>query len=156
MIHSERVVFDCNVLVQALISPLGPASACLSVAKQGEVDLFVSQYLIDEVRRVSGRDRLSLRFKLTPERVEKFVEKVLEIAQMVDHVSHVFDYQRDPSDAHYVDLAVACQAKLIVSRDRDLLALEDPAIPEGQSFKRRFPELEILLPEQLLERLRRG
>jgi predicted nucleic acid-binding protein len=34
----------------------------------------------------------------------------------------VFEYERDTDDAHYIDLAVACRAKLIVSRDRDLRA----------------------------------
>jgi putative PIN family toxin of toxin-antitoxin system len=153
---AERVVFDCNVYFQALIGPTGPAGECLQAAKKGKLSLYASRIVLAELRDVCLRPPVANRFRITTERLDEYIAEIESAATLVDEIPHVFDYRRDPSDAHYVDLAVACQAKLIVSRDRDLLALEDPATPEGQSFKRRFPELEILLPEQLLERLRRG
>jgi predicted nucleic acid-binding protein len=58
----------------------------------------------------------------------------------------VFSYQRDPDDAHYVNLAIAAQAELIVSRDRDLLDLMDPTKPEAADFQRRFPQVRIVDP----------
>jgi predicted nucleic acid-binding protein len=64
-----------------------------------------------------------------------------------------FEFPRDPKDARYVDLALAAQAKLIVSRDLDLLFLGDPSTPEGRDFQARFPDVEILTPTELLRLL---
>ncbi|HYO07799.1 MAG TPA: hypothetical protein VER17_02400 [Tepidisphaeraceae bacterium] len=40
-------------------------------------------------------------------------------AVLVQNVPTSFTYARDPSDAHYVNLAVATKAMLVVSRDRN-------------------------------------
>jgi uncharacterized protein len=65
----------------------------------------------------------------------------------------VFTYERDPDDAHYVNLALAANANLIVSRDRDLLDLADTTRPEAIEFRRQFPTLRILEPVQFLREL---
>ncbi len=62
----------------------------------------------------------------------------------------LFAYQRDPEDAHYVNLAVAADARLIVSRDKDLLDLMDLAKPEAADFQNRYPALRILSPVEFL------
>ena len=46
---AERVVFDCNIYFQALISPNGPAGACLTAAQQGRLQLFVTEHVIQEL-----------------------------------------------------------------------------------------------------------
>ena len=63
----------------------------------------------------------------------------------------VFTCQRDPKDAQYVNLALAADAKLIVSRDRDLLDLMDLATRDGSAFHKRFPSLRIVDPVQFLQ-----
>jgi predicted nucleic acid-binding protein len=40
-----RSVFDCNVFLQAMANPIGPAGACLAHVKAGRVELFVSPIL---------------------------------------------------------------------------------------------------------------
>ncbi len=149
----ERVVFDCGVFFQSLIAPRGPAGLCLSAASDGKLQLFVSNYVLAELRDVCSRPQLAGRFKLTPERIAKFIGHIKEAAIELDNVPHVFDYPRDPDDEHYVDLAVVAQARLIVSRDNDLLALENPKSKTGRTFHERFPELSILTPDQMLKRL---
>jgi hypothetical protein len=57
---------------------------------------------------------------------------------MLNDVAHVFELPRDPKDAHYVDLAVAANVKLIVSGDKELLALRDNSTSEGQEISNRF------------------
>ncbi len=76
------------------------------------------------------------------------------MAILMDDVPHVFSYPRDPDDEHYVDLAAACQAHLIASRDRDLLSLNDLTTDAGKSFRTQFPGLLILTPEELLARIK--
>lgn len=47
------------------------------------------------------------------------------------------------------DLALAVDAKLIVSRDKDLLSLRDAATDEARDFSRRYPGLLIFTPVRL-------
>ena len=150
---AERVVFDCNIFFQALISPTGPAGQALDAIAEGRCFLFVSQFVIDELNDITSRPHLVARFSLTAERVALFLDSISEIATTLVHVPAVFEFPRDPKDAHYIDLAVAVQAKLIVSRDLDLLSLNDPLTPEGRDFRVRFPDLQILTPTELLRLL---
>ena len=149
----ERVVFDCNIFFQALISPAGPAGKALDAVAEGRCLLFVSEFVIDELKDITSRPHLVARFNLTAERVAFFLDSIAEIATTLDDVPAVFEFPRDPKDAHYVDLAIAAQAKLIVSRDLDLLSLNDPLTPEGCDFRVRFPNLQILTPTELMRLL---
>lgn len=150
MTRPEHVVFDCNVYFQAFISGSGPAGQLLNAVNQRLLTLFLSQYVLDELADVLSRPQLAARFKFTSERVAHFIDSLREISTFVDDVPHVFDFPRDPKDAHYVDLAVAVNAKLIVSRDEDLLSLRDVATSDGRNFINRFPNLLILTPPEVL------
>jgi putative PIN family toxin of toxin-antitoxin system len=150
MIAPERVVFDCNVYFQALISPLGPAGQLFAQAAAKRLELFISDYVLAELRELTAEVRIQNKYKLTQEVLDEFFDKVSLAATLVEAVPSVFEFPRDPDDAHYVDLAVAANAKLIVSRDKDLLSLADVTSPEGQDFHARFPDLAILTPPELL------
>jgi putative PIN family toxin of toxin-antitoxin system len=150
MNHAERVVFDCNVFFQALISPSGPAGLALDAVVDGKCELFISDFIFEEIKAVTSRPQLAARFRLAPERIDLYIEFITGIATTLAEVPAKFSFPRDPMDAHYVDLAIAAQAKLIVSRDKDLLSLADDASPEGQSFKQQFPDIEILTPTELM------
>ncbi len=149
----ERAVFDCNVLLQALLSSRGPAGRLLEAAKSGKLTLFISAYGIDELREVASRPNVQRKFRVTQQMIEDFCHDLVGHATVMESVPHVFDFPRDPDDAHYIDLAVAAKAKLVVSRDQDLLSLRDESTAEGQDFAARFPELEILTPPEALRRL---
>lgn len=148
-----RVVFDCNVLFQALISQRGPAWAAFDAAYEKRVALVLSQYIVDELRDVVARPHLAARFALTDDKIAAFLATLEGFAEKIVEVPHVFDFPRDPNDAHYVDLAVTANASLIVSRDADLLSLSDLATSDGREFAAKFPAIEILTPPQLLSRL---
>jgi predicted nucleic acid-binding protein len=45
---AERVVFDCNVNFQAVISRSGPAGQCFAAAQEGKLSLFTSRQVIDD------------------------------------------------------------------------------------------------------------
>lgn len=153
MTTKQRVVFDCNVCFQALTSPRGPAGELFVRATEGQFELFVSSHLFGELSDVAARPKIIKKYGTSPEIVAAFIDAVRSIATFVESVPHVFDFPRDPKDAHYVDLALAVDAKLIVSRDQDLLSLADQDTPEGQDFKSRFPDLSILTPPELLKLL---
>jgi predicted nucleic acid-binding protein len=50
-----RVVFDCNIFLQAIASPDGPAGRCVQLAIDGLVDLFLSPTVLVELRDVASR-----------------------------------------------------------------------------------------------------
>lgn len=152
----DRVVFDCNVFVQALISPTGPSAACVGAGLSQQITVYSTEYVLSEVRRVAARPKLVQRFGLTAEKTERFIAKLLSSITLVEEVPHVFSYDRDPKDEHYIDLAIATDSELVVSRDKDLLARSVPSDPAGQNFMARFPNIAVTTPVDLLARLEAG
>jgi putative PIN family toxin of toxin-antitoxin system len=142
----RRVVFDCNVFLQALAKPLGPAGRCVSLALEGKIALFVSEKVLDEIRDVTSRPELIAKFKLRPDRVDVLIANLPSAAVLLPQVPAVWAYERDPDDAHYVNLALAAKANLIVSRDNDLLDLMDHSRPDARQFHQQFPFLRVMNP----------
>jgi putative PIN family toxin of toxin-antitoxin system len=148
----EKVVFDCTVFAQALISPNGPAAACLTHAQRGNLKLFVSHYVFQEIRELPSKIRP--KYGVTDEKVERLIQDLSKYAQFVDDVPAVYNNPFDPDDSHYVDLAVETKSKLIVSRDPHLLKLADETLKEAKELKELFPELTVMTPDALAEHLR--
>jgi putative PIN family toxin of toxin-antitoxin system len=146
----SRVVFDCNTLLQGLASPHGPAGTCTQLVLGGEVQLFLSTAVIDELRDVGRRPRVARKLGLDSERLEAFIQMLERTGTVLTGFKALFVYGRDPDDAHYVNLALAAGARLIVSRDRDLLDLMDGERREGADFQRRFPSLRVVTPVEFL------
>lgn len=132
-------VFDCTVFTQALINPGGPAGGCLTAAQKGQVRVFVSDHVLEEIRELPTK--LPARLSVTAEHVDRLLLDLAKYVELMENVPADFTYDRDPDDARYVNLAGAAHARFIVTRDRDLLDLMASA-----DFARRFPGLEILDP----------
>ena len=152
MSDAPRVVYDCNILLQALMSTRGPSGRCLELAYEGKVLLFCSAFAVAELRRHALDPRLVTRFRITEERVDLLVQNLERVAQFVIDIEEVFQYGRDPSDAHYVNLAMKVQAAWLVTRDKDLLDLIRPTI-ESDPFRRLCPVLRIVNPVAFLSEL---
>ena len=150
MSNAIRVVFDCNVLLQGLASPGGPAGQCVQLALDGRVLLFISAGLITEFRDVTSRPKVVAKLRLVEARVEKFIESVAAAATLLADFVEPFRYERDPDDSLYVNLAVAADARCIVSRDSDLLDLMTATNAEAVDFRARFPGLRVVDPVTFL------
>jgi putative PIN family toxin of toxin-antitoxin system len=152
MTATTPVVFDCNTFLQALAAPEGPAGRCVGLAIDGKVNLVVSPAVLGELREVTGRPRVIAKLRLVEERIEEFFETIQIAATFIEGFPEIFAYERDPDDAHYVNLAIAAKAEFIVSRDRDLLDLMDISRKEAVEFQKRYPTVRILDPVQFLAR----
>lgn len=142
-----RVVFDCNLFPQAVLSSGGPAAACMDLVDKGKITLVVSPDVLAEARDVLTRPKLTRKFAaLTPERVERFLAHIEARAEMVNDVPHTIELPRDPKDEPYINLAVASGARYLVTRDQDLLDLI-----ADESLRRHAPALTILDPVALLQ-----
>lgn len=151
-----RVVFDSNIFFQALLSDQGPAGRCLSLVESGTVVLYINDAVLNEVADVVTRPKLRAKFDLRPDRVAAFLARIGDLGVLVPEVPRVFDLERDPKDEGIINLAVAAGVDCIVSRDRDLLDLTDPATADrtdAQVFRQRFPQLVVISPIELLDQV---
>lgn len=140
------------VILQGAARPSGPAAACLRLAEADQVELYVSKSILTEIRDVMSREKVKEKFPiLTPEFVEAFLRKFTQITFIVDDVPVAYPFPRDPKDEKYLNLAIACSAKKLVSRDNDLLDLMKPNLAESIAFRARFPNLTILEPPAFLQ-----
>jgi putative PIN family toxin of toxin-antitoxin system len=144
MIH--HAVFDCMVLLQAVTNERGPASACLRLVEEKRLSLIISAPILTEVQDVFARPKIRAKFPhLTDERVEAFFRWIGEQGVTLNEVPQAFSYSRDPDDEPYINLAIAGNARYLVSWDKDLLDLMADA-----TFRQHFPNLIILDPVTLL------
>ena len=146
---TPRVVFDCNVFLQAVISSAGPAAACMDLMDEGTIILIVSPQVLAEARDVLTRPKLTRKFaRLSAERVNQFLGNIEAIAEIVSDVPHVIDLPRDPKDEPYINLAIASGARYLVTRDKDLLDLT-----ADKEVRQHAPNLTILDPAAFLQEL---
>ncbi len=134
-----------------MAAPEGPAGRCVQLVLDGEILLFASPLIVEEIREVANRPRIAAKLDLSPARIDQFIESIQVTATLLDEFPEAFTYARDPDDAQYVNLALFAAATVIVSRDNDLLDLMDGSRPEGADFQARFPQLRILTPVRFLK-----
>jgi putative PIN family toxin of toxin-antitoxin system len=152
-LHS-KAVFDCNVFLQAFGNPLCPAGSCVQAAFDSRFDLLIDKQLIEELLDVMSRLETQRKLRILPTRAAELLAELRLKAILIDEVPEVFSYKRDPDDAHYINLAIAGGAFLVVSRDRDLLDLSNESDPDGRVLRASYPSLRILTPPQFLQLIR--
>ena len=146
--HRPRVVFDCMIFLQAAARRASPSGACLALAEQGLLDLYVSPAILAEVQDVISRPQIRTKFRqLTDDVVAQFIARIERIAVRVDEVGTDVTLARDPKDEPYLNLAAHSQADYLVSRDRDLLEGAD-------AIAKTMPNLRIVDPVAFLVAVR--
>ena len=147
-----RVVFDCNVLLQATARERSVAAKCLNLVESGLIQLFVSREVLAEVEDVLNRPEIRAHFPdLSDEIVGAFLKRLQKHSTLVRLVPKKFSYPRDEDDEPYINLAVAAGAGFIISRDRDLLDLMTGNTDECKEFRQRFRSLRVVEPVEFLK-----
>jgi len=150
------VVFDCNILLQAVARKAGPAGACLRLAEEGFVQLHLSEEILAELSGVLQRPAIRSRYpELTDEIVEDFLEALRSTAEITGDVPQRFSYPRDIDDEPYLNLAIETEANYLVSRDKDLLDLMTSHSDECKEFRQRFRSLTVIEPIAFLKEVRK-
>jgi putative PIN family toxin of toxin-antitoxin system len=146
-----RVILDCNIYVSSFISPKGIAQKILGLAESGQIEIWVSDYTIEELTDVLARPEFSEMFPhFGPENLKIFLSRIRTFARYARDIEHCFVLSRDVKDSHYIDLAVGVEADFIVTTDRDLLDLMTGADMESKEFRQRFRGIKIVKPEEIL------
>jgi putative PIN family toxin of toxin-antitoxin system len=149
-----RVVFDCNVLLQAAARQKSVAASCLALAEKGLIQLFVSKEVLLEIEDVLNRPEVRACFpNLSDEIAGAFLKRLQNFSDFVSNVPRTFRYARDEDDESYINLAVEVGADFIVSRDRDLLDLMTGYTDDCKEFRQRFRTLKVIEPVDLLKEI---
>jgi putative PIN family toxin of toxin-antitoxin system len=116
-----RVVLDTNVVLSALVFRGGAAGLVRQAWQRGVIVPLVSAFTVQELVRVLAY----LKFRLTKAEQEELLADFLPYAQAVRIAQPppVVPECRDAMDLPFMQLAVAGQAQVLVSGDRDLLAI---------------------------------
>ena len=139
--YRPRVVLDCMIFLQAAARRSG---ACLLLAEQRLLELYVNPAILAEVQDVISRPQIRIKFRqLTDDVVAEFIARIERIAIRVDQVGIDIILARDPKDEPYLNLAAQSQAHYLVSRDRDLLEGAD-------AIAKTMPNLRIVEPVAFL------
>jgi putative PIN family toxin of toxin-antitoxin system len=130
-----KIVLDTNLLTSAVFWG-GTPQKVLESAIEGPTVLYASKEIIEEYFRVIRSIGEKRGFN-----TEEIEAQILQMVRIVEPKRKV-TVCRDPFDDMFIDCALAAEAKLIVSGDKDLLTIE------------KFEAIEIITARQYLNRLK--
>lgn len=120
-----RVVLDTNVLLSGIAYPASIPGKIIAAWRFGSVDVVLSGFILDELRRVLPR--LANRHLLSAVEIEDLVDILSIQAEIVDPLPNQTPDLRDPNDLPVLGTLLAAQraggADYLVTGDKDLLAM---------------------------------
>ena len=136
-----RLVVDTNVLVSAFLWQ-GTPGRLIELAAEAEIELFTSRALIDELSEVLHRQKLAKQVEATGLTAAQMVRHYSRrLAQVVPAGKLANPASRDVDDDAVLACALTASANLIVSGDKDLLALKH------------YQGIAIVTPAQAIQRI---
>jgi putative PIN family toxin of toxin-antitoxin system len=130
-----RVVLDTKVLVSALLFT-GISSELFPLWKKGTIAVLLSREILEEYLRVLAYPK----FQLSEAEIKGLVrEELLPYVQTIKPGIRVRVVKRDPADNKFLECAVAGKANVVISGDKQLLAI------------RHYRQVRIQTPSQLLQ-----
>jgi putative PIN family toxin of toxin-antitoxin system len=117
------VVFDTNVVVEAIFWPRSTARRALTGLALRQFKTAVSQEILDEYAAVTAEIRTRLFAQAQPSGALAWIAaKSVRVKPLPLRAK----LSRDPDDNVFVAAAAAVQAAFLVTQDRDLLVLGKP------------------------------
>ncbi|OYV29159.1 MAG: putative toxin-antitoxin system toxin component, PIN family [Thiomonas sp. 20-64-9] len=127
MNHTLRVVLDTNVLLSGIAYPGSVPGKILAAWRHGSVEVLLSAFILDELRRVLPR--LANRHGLSHAEMEDLVDILSIQAELVEPQSETDSDLRDADDLPVLGtLLTAIQeqgAHYLITGDKELLALAE-------------------------------
>ncbi|MDP2784060.1 MAG: putative toxin-antitoxin system toxin component, PIN family [Sulfurimicrobium sp.] len=122
-----RVVLDTNVLLSGIAYPASVPGKILAAWRHGSVDVLLSAFILDELRRVLPR--LAHRHGLTLAEIDDLVDALSIQAEIIEPLPGVEPDLRDLDDQPVLDTLLAAlkasEANYLITGDKDLLALAE-------------------------------
>lgn len=122
-----RVVLDTNVLLSGIAYPASVPGKIMSAWRHGSVEVLLSAYILDELRRVLPR--LSQRHGLSPVEIDDLVDVLSIQAEIIEPQPGAEADLRDIDDQPVLDTLLTALktsgADYLITGDKDLLAIAD-------------------------------
>lgn len=121
VVAAPRVVLDTHIVLSALVFPSGPAAQLRRGWQDASCLPLVDTLTVQELIRVLAYPK----FRLSPEAQQELLADYLPYAEIVKPAAHAPSVPagRDPFDLPFLQLAAAGRARVLVTGDKDLLAL---------------------------------
>ncbi len=143
-------VFDTNIFIPAILSETGPGNACVGELFADRIVVFVHPEILAEIDDFLLRTRVREKYRHVRRfRTADLVRKIRKFGTWVPSVERIYELDRDPTDALFINLSIATNADFLVSRDKDLLYLSGDA-----NFVANYPNLKIVDPYEFLVAVR--
>jgi putative PIN family toxin of toxin-antitoxin system len=138
-----KVVLDTNLLISAFITPNGEPAQVVKLLQTEDFYLLLSANVFTELERVIQYPKLRKLYQYSDEQVADFLEGLRRIAVWVEETEPLSVVQNDESDNRFIELAVAGNARYIITGDkRHLLKI------------RQYQSIEIVSPIEFLTLIR--
>lgn len=125
--HTLRVVLDTNVLLSGIAYPGSLPGKILAAWRHGSLDVLLSPFILDELRRVLPR--LANRHGLTTAEMDDLVDVLSIQAEVIEPAAGQDAALRDANDQPVLGTLLAAQvgegASYLITGDKDLLALSE-------------------------------
>jgi uncharacterized protein len=117
-----RVVIDTNIIVSAIITPVGKPAAIIDAWLDGKFTLLTCGAHVDELRSTLQKPRVAELVK--PHKAGRLVNQIKRLAETIDPLPPV-ERSADPTDNFLLALSEAGNTDYLVTGDKSgLLALD--------------------------------
>lgn len=131
-----RVVLDTNVLISGIAYPASVPGRILAAWRHGSVEAVLSDYILDELRRVLPR--LAHRHGLSVGEMDDLVDILSFQAEIVQPMPADAATLRDATDGPVLGTLCAAKADYLITGDKDLLVLagDHPILTPAQFWEK--------------------
>jgi putative PIN family toxin of toxin-antitoxin system len=116
-----KITLDTNVIISALFWN-GFPNAILRKCIRGEVELILSEEILEEVEEVLRKEK---KFMMTEKAIVEQKEELLKIAKLVIPAKKLNVIKEDLKDNKILECGVAGKVNFIVSGDKHLLKIKE-------------------------------
>lgn len=125
--HTLRVVLDTNVLLSGIAFPGSVPGKILSAWRQGGVEVVLSTFIVEELRRVLPR--LTHRHGLSATEIDDLIDILSIQAELLEPKKSQEDSLRDANDLPVLGTLLAAleigNVNYLLTGDKDLLVLAE-------------------------------
>jgi putative PIN family toxin of toxin-antitoxin system len=142
---------DTNTLLSGLANRNGAAGRVLDHCENRRVVLLLSRPVQMEYRRVLGSaEMLRRNAEITPDAIELVLRRLRYLGEYLGNLHTRFQFDRDPDDEPFIELAIEGFASHLVTSDNDLLSLATANDDSARRLRQRLPKINILRPVAFL------
>ncbi len=124
---SIQTVLDTNVIISGMAYPASVPGKIMQAWRSGAIEVFLSEYILDEVRRVLPR--LRHRHGLSDAEIDDLVDILGLLAELIEPTPLPLDAVRDNKDTPVLGTLITGMREhsvdYLITGDKDLLALKE-------------------------------